>query len=969
MTITFRPGNGYRVRFGCLGKELTGVIRSTDHLGFGLGWIMTLRQRTLLSVALTLACLVAGTTLVSSRILMRKYEELERRETLRNLNRVTDELDYQLKEMHAHASDWSNWDDTYRFMKDQNQSYVASNLGSITLNLDLMAFIDLDGRIINETPIPRPGHKAPPKASDLRTALGFQRPASERPKLDTNFAGIVRLANGDTLLVSMRPILKTGSAGPSRGWTVFALRLDQVEMARLASRLHLNLTQFGLDDPSMTPSCREEVAILRNGPRADSRPLNSHTIAGYVLLKDYQGKPVKLLRSTDSRDIYREGLSSQRTLIQTAGIAGLIFSIMVLWIVEVAALRRVSRLRVQVQRVSAEGGDASSVELAGKDELSWLARVISSLITKQREARDELSLKNDNLQHMVDELAATNHILENAVEGIAEVDAEGRIVATNTAFATTYEYESDRMPGFHWMTLVAPEDHERVQQAIDLVTQKGKAHCEVQGRRRDGSLFHKEVVIVTSRKAEAKALSFHWFVRDISERKKLESEIQYQAFHDPLTGLPNRALFVDRLDMACKRASRKQEGVGVLFLDLDDFKLINDTMGHDAGDHLLAAVASRIQRCIRPQDTAARLGGDEFTVLLDGLTSVEEAIHVAERILAGLEAPISLPTGKTFGSASIGIAFCENGDSDSDTLLHDADVAMYQAKCMPMPTYAVFEPSMNNPAVERRELATALKAALDQDQLSLHYQPIVDVESGDTVGMEALLRWRDPVRGDVPPNMFVAVAEEAGLMEMLGTWSLRHACLQMSQWLAEVPEAKNLVMSVNLSGKQLQRQDINDTILSILEETGLPAEKLRLEVAAKVLPSDGERTVSLLNRLKSTGVKLAIDDFGTGSHLISRLSEYPFDMVKIDGSVTWMLETHEEARALVQAIMLMAKPAGVEVTAEGIETAAQLKYLKRAGCRNGQGYIFGKALPAGEAMSAITRKLLPNTEISPDFAA
>lgn len=930
---------------------------------------MTLRQRTLLSVAITLALLIAGTTFLSSSILIHKYEDLERRETRRSLNRISDELEYQLKEMHSHATDWSDWDDTYRFMGDHNQAFVRSNLSSVMLNLDLMAFLDLNGNVVNETRIPRQGHKNPPFAEDVRMALGFGQGKDAAPAKDACFAGIVSLANQDALLVSMRPVKRTGGLGPSRGWTVFVLRLDGIEIARLASRSHVNLTLFDLNDPGLSPACREALVLLKAGSPVVSRPMNEQTIAGYTYLKDYRGRPVKLLRLTGSRDIYAEGLASQRNLSQTAAAAGLIFSIVILWIVEVAALGRVSRLRLQVQRISSDGDDATPIKLPGRDELSWLARVINGFVEKQREARAELSSKNEYLQQMVDELAATNHILENVVEGIAEIDLEGRVVTANSAFATMYEYENDRLQGFHWKTLVCPDDHDRVQEAFDSVATTLKSHCEAQGRRRDGSLFHKEIVMIAAPASETKPATFHWFIRDISERKKLESEIQYQAFHDPLTGLPNRALFVDRLDMACKRAARKREGLAVLFLDLDDFKLINDSMGHDAGDHLLAAVASRIQRCIRPQDTAARLGGDEFTVLLDGLVSIDEAIHVAERILSGLEAPISLPTGKTFGSVSIGIAFCENGESDADTLLHDSDVAMYQAKCMPMPTYAVFEPSMNDTAVERRELAAALKEALSRDLLTQHYQPIVNLETGELLGMEALLRWRDPIRGDVPPNLFVAVAEEAGLMEMLGVWSLRRACRQMSEWIKDVPASRDLVMSVNLSGKQLQRPDINDTILAALRDFDLPADKLRLEVAAKLLPSDGERTLSLLNRLKSTGVKLAIDDFGTGSHLISRLSEYPFDMVKVDGSVTWMLETHEEARALVQAIMVMAKPAGVEVTAEGIETVGQLRYLTRAGCRAGQGYIFGKALPAEEAVLAMSRKLLPNTDISPDFAA
>jgi diguanylate cyclase (GGDEF)-like protein/PAS domain S-box-containing protein len=908
---------------------------------------MTLRQRTLLSVALTLAFLMAVVYVVSARLVLQNHENLERQEINRNLRRVGDELAYQIDEMHANASDWSNWDDTYQFMADKNATYVKSNLNAVLLNLDIMLFIDSQGRMFHEYRIRREGHATPPKGEDLRAALGLNGHGKKRD-LTKDFSGIVQLKNGDAILVSVRPIVKTNGEGSPRGCTVFGLRLDSVEMARLAERSHLALDLFPMEGGTLPADCVQ--ALQKGVARGDlfSQPIDEKTVAGYVSLKTVDGVPAKLLRVRESRSIYAQGLASQRTLMQFITGAGIVFSLVILWLLEVAALSRVSRLSNQVLRVATDGDEASRVSLPGKDELSWLARVIDGMIQRLRESKLEIAAKNQNLEETVLTLAATNHILANAVEGIAQFDADDRIVNVNSAFAELYDYDSNSLTGLHWQALIAPEDHDRIKDAITHMVLHEKSQCEVRGRRRDGSLFFAEIVIVAAHDSENRIASSHWFTKDISERKKLECQVQFQAFHDPLTGLPNRALFVDRLRMACQRATRKGDSIAVLFLDLDEFKVINDCMGHEAGDHLLVGVASRLQRCVRPQDTVARLGGDEFTVLLDGLGKVEEAVQVAQRMLAAMESPISLPTGKAFAGASIGIAFSTGGEHDSTTLLRDADVAMYQAKGLARSSFAVFEPIMNAPGNERRELAAELRVALETDKLSLHYQPLVQLATGKTVGIEALLRWQDERRGEVPPNLFISVAEEMGMMDALGTWSLRQACRQMKEWLDTFADAENLTMGVNLSGKQLQRSDLVETVASALDEFRLPPEKLRLEIAAKLLAGDADRVIKILQRLKETGVKLALDDFGTGSHLISNLREYPFDMVKIDGSVTWLIETHDEARALVQAMLIMAKSAKVEVAAEGIETYAQIQHLRKFGCSAGQGYIFGRPLPANE---------------------
>lgn len=903
-----------------------------------------------MSVGITLACLMAGLYFISSRVLLRNYENIEQRETARKLQRVGDELSYQLSEMHASSTDWSNWDDSYRFMSDHNKAFVVSNLTELQLNLDLMMFIDSAGRVFQYKQLVRPGHQPPPNPEDLRTALGFDNPATRIPA-NKDLSGVVALKNGETILTSVRPILRTNGSGAPRGWMVFALRLDRMELGRLAGRMHLNLALYDLDSPASQPSCTEALAVLRAGKPSYTKPLNDQTILGYSFLKDVFGHPVRLLRLNEPRNLYAASLDSQRYLMQFLIAAGIVFSIVIILVFEIAALSRVSKLSLQVERIGLGMSEKDQVSLPGKDELSWLASKIDGMIRSLREGKLELSRKNDDLQATVSRLAAANHILENAVEGIAEFDSNGRLFVFNSAFAEMHGYDSKALAGFHWQTLIAPDDHERIAEAIEHAIEHGKGQCEVQGRKRDGALFHEEVVVVNSLGA-GKGGECHWFTKEITERKVLENQIQHQAFHDLLTGLPNRALFVDRLRTACRRANRRKEALAVLFMDLNDFKLVNDTMGHEAGDFVLTGVAARIQHCVRHQDTVARLGGDEFTVLLDGVKNIEEAIEVAERIIEGLETPLPLPNGKVSTGASIGIVFSQDGEHDADTLLHDADIAMYKAKVSKSP-YAVFDPSMNAPALERRELAEALRVALDNDGLVLNYQPLVDLNSGRVVGVEALLRWNDSERGDISPSVFIHVAEEAGLIDALGTWALRHACRQMKEWLDFAPLDSDLTISVNLSGKQLQRADLADTVALALADAGLPPERLCIEIAAKLIGKDSDRAGQALRDLKGLGIKLAIDDFGTGSHLITKLGDYPFDRVKIDGTVTWLLETDAEACALAQAMLIMAKSVQVEVAAEGVERYSQLSYLRELGCTLGQGFYFGRPLAADKLLTIL----------------
>ncbi len=432
-----------------------------------------------------------------------------------------------------------------------------------------------------------------------------------------------------------------------------------------------------------------------------------------------------------------------------------------------------------------------------------------------------------------------------------------------------------------------------------------------------------------------------------AELAALNAQLTYEAFHDSLTGLPNRALFVDRLEYAvkCKRRERVP-GYAVLFLDLDDFKIVNDSLGHAVGDALLVEVGGRLEACLRPGDTVARLGGDEFAVLLENVTDEAHLSQIATRLR------------QTFGTftaqghdlrvtPSIGVVSSEGGYSDVEALLRDADIAMYQAKARGKGCYALFDPAMRERAKTRLTLESELRAALTHDQLCVHYQPIVAVQTGELAGVEALVRWQHPERGMISPGEFIPLAEETGLITQLDRFVLKEACQQVRQW--QEMYGHDLTLSVNLSGQQFIESDLAPYVESVLRDTGFGAGHLHLELTESLLIGGSKQVSEALAALRTLGVKLHLDDFGTGYSSLSYLQRFSAHTIKIDRSFIRNLTESQESATLVRTIILMADALGMQVVAEGVETEAQLAHLKTLGCDYIQGYLFGKPLSEAEA--------------------
>jgi diguanylate cyclase (GGDEF)-like protein/PAS domain S-box-containing protein len=430
---------------------------------------------------------------------------------------------------------------------------------------------------------------------------------------------------------------------------------------------------------------------------------------------------------------------------------------------------------------------------------------------------------------------------------------------------------------------------------------------------------------------------------DAIQQRGTEDDIRYQALHDPLTGLPNRVLFMDRLGHALSRPGAE---VAVVLLDIDNFKLVNDSLGHSAGDELLMEIAPRLQGALRPSDTIARLGGDEFVVLLEQISHARAATRVAERMVAAFEVPFQLSAGEHFAKASLGIAIADESDSVPASLVRDADAAMYQAKSNGRGGFEVFDRAMRIRTVERLSLENDLRRALERDELRVEYQPIVSLQDGSITAVETLVRWQHPERGLVPPGDFIAVAEECGLIESIGRWVLEQACEQAAKWHAARPDARPLGISVNLSVRQLTQRDLEATVAQALARSGLEPSSLCLEITESVLLEEPDSVSEMITRVSRLGVRFVLDDFGTGYSSLAYLTRLPIDGLKVDRSFVEELARDERSTAITTAIVRMAQALSLEVTAEGVENERQARALAELRCELAQGFYFHRPLAA-----------------------
>ncbi len=546
-------------------------------------------------------------------------------------------------------------------------------------------------------------------------------------------------------------------------------------------------------------------------------------------------------------------------------------------------------------------------------------------------------------------------LFERNLAGVYRTTTDGQILDCNDSCARIFGYDSRE----EFLATAATDlyfDRTERDRVVQMLRAQGSlSNSELRLRRRDGS-----AVWVLENVTLLDGDTLEGTIIDITDRKHAQEQMEYQAYHDSLTGLPNRLLFRDRISVALAHAKRAGRGAAVMFLDLDQFKLVNDTLGHTVGDRLLQAIGSRLVHCVRAEDTVARMGGDEFTILLADLSDRRAASPVAQKVLEAVRHPVHVDQHELYVTTSIGIAMYPDDGGDAETLLKNADRAMYRAKDLGRDNFQYATPAHFDMADTRLALERSLHHAIERTEFEVQYQPMVEIATGRVVGAEALVRWRHPEHGLMQPEEFIPLAEETQLIVPLGAWVLRTACAQMKAW----HDAGHpwLRIAVNLSPRQFQDQQLVTTVEAILSEVRFPPAYLDLEITESTAMQNAEMSLSILNRLKEMGIRISIDDFGTGYSSLSYLKRFPIDTVKIDQDFVRDL-TSDDA-AIISAVISMARALNLRVIAEGVETEEQLAFLRREQCSEMQGFLFSEPLSAAEFEKALRRSVL-TTPVGP----
>jgi diguanylate cyclase (GGDEF)-like protein/PAS domain S-box-containing protein len=604
-----------------------------------------------------------------------------------------------------------------------------------------------------------------------------------------------------------------------------------------------------------------------------------------------------------------------------------------------------------------------------------LLKTVENALGKRR-----LELENESIHRRLEQSEKSyRYLVDNSPDLIYTLDEDGRFAFLSDRVQSLLGYDKIELIGKHYTTIIFPEDIAQARFTFNERRTGDRATAGIEMRLRcknGGPPMHDENRFITielnsmgmyatsAPDSPSRFVGTYGVAKDITDRKRAEETIYHQAYHDLLTGLPNRLLFKDRLNLAIAQGKRSRQKLAVMFLDLDRFKTVNDSMGHLVGDQVLQSVANRLGKCVREGDTLARLGGDEFTLLLPQILSHEAAANTAKKILNVLSRPFHLGGQDHFFSASIGIAiYPEDGDS-VDSLIKSADMAMYQVKDLGRANYAFFSQVKSSAYSDRLLLERDLRRAVSNNELELYYQPQVNTFSGEIVGMEALVRWNHPQRGLLHPAEFIPLAEDTGLIGAIGDWVLRTACAQSKSW--QLAGMLPMRIAVNLSAQQIESQNFLESMTQLLGEIGLQGQQLEIEITESAMMKDIERTRDKLRQLSSIGVKISVDDFGTGYSSLSCLKNLPIHSIKIDQSFIRDISVDQSETSIVTAMIQIAKGLKLNLIAEGVETRYQLAFLRANDCQECQGFLFSRPVNSTEATRILDTRLplMPEAEVA-----
>lgn len=827
----------------------------------------------------------------SKLILLDSFLELEKNDMARNVERVLNAYNDELSQLSTINGDYAGWDDSYKFILGENPGFVDANLPDTIfpqLQINIMVYVTNEGKIVFSRGYDLANESVMPVPKSFLNYIGNNSFLNTHKDPKSIISGILTLPEGG-LMISSRPVLTNEFTGPINGALIIGRYLNSHELDELALKTRLSLKIYKYDEKQIP----DEIILVRN-QLSDKRsvliqPLNKEIIGGYALINDIFHSKAFILKLESPRSIYKQGIQTVRYFILWFLFGGAIFSV-----------------------------------------ISYL--LFSKLaIMRRKEKESEKRYRT---------------VVEQASEGIVLVTiADKRILEGNGAFKKLIGNSAIENAN---CSLYDITEEERKKVDIEMErTLRGKR--ELRFKRSDGSIVDVELSssIITHNDNDVMCIVVH----DITERIQFERQLMHQANHDSLTGLANRNLLHDRMNQAIAMQKRKKQTVAVMLMDLDNFKIINETLGHPAGDLLLQAVAERLKGMIRSYDTVARPGGDEFIIIVAEIVNPEDVIKVAKGVLNLFLSPFRMNEHEVYVNASIGISLYPFDGDTNEILLMKADTAMYHCKANGKNNYQFFAEDMNEKVNKRHSMETKLRRAIDNGEFTLDYQPRVDLRSGKVCGMEALIRWFLPGTGYISPVEFIPIAEETGLIIPIGEWVLRTACRQnrLFQKLGYY-----LQVSVNLSPRQFGQYNLIEMIRNSLEESGLTPDFLELELTEGLLMQHEEKNIQKLIALKEMGISLSIDDFGTGYSSLSYLKQFPLETLKIDRSFIKDIPDNHDDAVIVKTIIAMGRSMNLRVVAEGVETLAQLSFLTENQCDEIQGYYFSRPLPAEAFQELIT---------------
>ncbi len=663
--------------------------------------------------------------------------------------------------------------------------------------------------------------------------------------------------------------------------------------------------------------------------------------------RDYPGLGWVALMREEATLAFAPAKALQQRILMMGGLLGLLFAWMG-WMMAGRIARPITRISQAADRIAAGELEYDFPAQQGDGEVEHLSTAIHDMVGK-------LTSEINQRRSAEDALRLSAKVFESNSEAIMVTDAARNIVMVNRAFTEITGYAQEEVLGKNPRFLKSGRQSDSFYRTFfESLDTNDSWRGEIWNKRKNGEVFPEWVTLSVLRDAQGTVTHYIAIYLDITERKKEEERIQYLANYDVLTDLPNRYLLNDRLEQSITLAQRHQTKLAVMFIDLDHFKNINDSLGHDVGDELLKLVAQRLKVCLRRSDTIARQGGDEFVALLGDLDSEDEVTFVAEKMIESLLAQFTVGEHQLSVTPSIGVSIYPDDGDTSVQLLRNADLAMYRAKSAGRNRFEYYKPEMNVKAVQRLQLENDLRVAIAKEQLALYYQPKVNVASGDVVGMEALLRWNHPSLGFISPALFIPVAEESGLINEIGDWVLRQAALQVRIWQSQ--EYRIVPIAVNLSARQFSQKDFAGKVKQIVRDAGIDPAFVELELTESMLMDMGDNSLSMMNQLNESGFALHLDDFGTGYSSLSRLKLLPMKALKIDQSFVRDIATDENDESIVSATVVLAHAMEMKVVAEGVETQEQLDFIRDLQCEEYQGYLFSRPLPANEVVRFLKRE-------------